>query len=540
MAELELDLPSLSFAADDYDDLGDAPAPSTPTADGSDRSAAPAVHWHDDNSTVRPEEDSTKPTPPPAAHTTSAGAEMAPSASHPLTSALAAPSPSAPPAALSSASLATHHSRPSIIAFGPRGSTVDLSVLQLSSPDDYLRMFKAVLTLQRKCRVWRVRIKERMRAKVLEQRKRQEEEWQLKLHNIKQQRKHSQAMRQSQVAIPIPHPPSPPLDPTSSPHPSPLPPPLAPLTPAQPVWTVELPSDEGHRLQFTLCMMKVQRLFRAKLARARVRLVEKLRRDKEEQEREMRERIERRKRQRAQAAESPPPLPSPLTHPTAPPIPTLLLPTPDLPPPAPTTPLPLSTSPTAEPLRGSLTSRTRLSHLSRPAGEWGEGRRPQTAEAEVQVDAEELREAEVLRTLSTQALFVGLEGVAGAGAAVEAGVGVGVRTLADGHLQVMAGLAGLSLERRRGGVGKEGGEAGGRGWGGWTGEGEEMPFVTSVRMMGQPQYLSAALYERMFGGGRRRGKGGWDEGEEDEDWENIIHLPLPAAYAAAAAHSPMS
>ena len=546
-AELELDLPSLSFTADDLDDLGDVPAPSTPTVDGSNRSAALAVHWHDENSNVDVREDTKKgqeplqpalpplavaPTtassPPPAenATTPAVAASTAPpppdavstaqlppaTSSSPMSTPTARLSPSASTAASSTTSAATHRSRPSIIGFGPGGSTLDLSVLNLSSPDEYLRMFRAVLTLQKKCRAWRVRIKERMKARVQDEKRRQEDEWQLKLHNIKQQRKHSQAMRQSQIALPTP--PLPPLTEEATPTcPAPLPPPPAP--PAMPpipaptapaVWKVDLPEDEGHRLQFTLCMMKVQRLFRAKLARARLRLVEKLKLHKENQEQDMRDKIARRKRQRAQPAEAAaavePPLP--------PPVPTLSLPSPSSPPSLP--------PPSDEPLRGSLTSRARLSHLSRPDDPPSIPPRPRTAEAEVQVDADELREGEVLRSLSRQALYVPLR--VGGREGGEGGGGVDVRVLADGHLRVMAGLAGLGVERRRGA------RKGGR----WTGEGDALPFVTSASIM-EPQCLSVGLYERMFGV-RARGRWGGD-GEEDEDWESIIHLPLPSAYSAA-------
>ena len=70
------------------------------------------------------------------------------------------------------------------------------------------------------------------------------------------------------------------------------------------VWSVELPDSEEHRLKFTLCMMKIQRAFRGKLVRARVRLQEKLKANKEQQEREMADKIEKRRAaKQAQAAQ---------------------------------------------------------------------------------------------------------------------------------------------------------------------------------------------------------------------------------------------
>ena len=236
-------------------------------------------------------------------------------------------------------------------------------------------------------------------------------------------------------------------------------------------------------------MMKIQRAFRGKLARARDRLREKLTREKEAQEKEMREKIERRKRQREEAANpSPSPAPAPPPPDVAPGLPGL---------PA----LPVGAE-GEEPLRGSLTSRARASHLSRPEAP----PRPQTAEAEVQVDVEELREEAALRSVSRQSLFVPLGGEGGEG---EEEVGVDAHTLQDQHLRVMAGLAAMG-ERKWG-----------RGKGVGRGEGEALAF--RVGSVGPPQYLSQGLWQRMFGGG--------GEEVEDEDWEAVIHLPLPAAYA---------
>jgi hypothetical protein len=221
-------------------------------------------------------------------------------------------------------------------------------------------------------------------------------------------------------------------------------------------------------------MMKIQRAFRVKLTKARDRLKAKLQKDKEEQEREMREKIEKRKRQREEAKS--------------------MTVTTELP------PLPL---PDPSPLRGQLTSRSRLSHLSRADEE--EREKVQTSEVEIQVDPEDLRETQAMSEVSRQALFIPLEGESEDGVGGEVDAAVEVRELMEGHLRLMAGLAAMKERKSQRRVE-------------W--HEDEFAFVTSQSLL-PPQYLSSALYDRTFGGGKE------GEGDDDEDWESIILLPLP-------------
>ena len=365
-------------------------------------------------------------------------------------------------------------------------------------------MFRAVLSLQRKCRQWRVRIKEKMRQRVVEERQRQEAELQLRLHNLKEQRKHSQAIKRAASAAQpqSSHPP-----PAASPLPSPAPPPPPPT--AASVWGVELPANADDRLRFTISMMKIQRLFRAKLVRARLRLVERLRSEKEEQEREMRARIEKRQQQRreqqlqqgrAQEQKQETEEKTQLSEeaqqqqPAAQQAPSSAQQSFSL-------PLHLLQEGKAEPLRGSLTSRLR--HERQQQQQQQASAVKETRSIDIQVDAEELRETAALQSVPSAALRVELSS--------QSLPFIADSQLLDQHLQLMAALATLpvpaaasafSVTMEAEGVGAEGGE-----------------FVLSSSPLLGLQFLSSALYSRVFDGCRE---------DEGDDWESIIHLPLPA------------
>ena len=240
-AELDLDLPSLSFTADELDFDG----PAQPADDLADSSSVQAVNWHEDSkkddslapsppsdptpSDPAPTKSTASPTPPPPvpdvtpppAVTLPASTPALP-ASFPAASTtdVVASRPASTSVSLTSPTPPTHQTRLSIIAFEGSRATLDLSSLNLPSPDAYLRMFKAVLTLQRKCRAWRLRIKEKMRLKVADLKRKQDEDWALKLHNIQQQRKHVAALRQASTTT-LPSVAEDPSPTPSPPHPRP-------------------------------------------------------------------------------------------------------------------------------------------------------------------------------------------------------------------------------------------------------------------------------------------------------------------------------
>ena len=382
-------------------------------------------------------------------------------------------------------------------------------------------MLRTVITLQRKCRTWRSKVRAKIKARVEAEKAKQEQEMQLRLHNKRQQRKASEAFRQSRSELPQLRPDSPASSQQHSSRQS-----LSEPAAKRKVWSVELPDSEEHRLKFTLCMMKIQRAFRGKLARARVRLQEKLKANKEAQEREMAEKLEKRRAaKQAQAAQQlqqqqqPQPAQSAAAVITAEPVKAVALPT--------------QTLEGEELLQGSLTSRLRRDR-ERRREEWEKDdaeRRARMVDSQVQVDVDELRETAALGAIPASALFVPLASPAAPrplsrSAELPLQHDMAVPVVPDGrlkeqHLRILALLATApAVPPLR--ASAAGGAAAG-----------VVPYVVAQRLGGL-EWVSEALYERVFGG-----RVAADGLEDDEDWESIVHLPLPVHSPPPVPVSPM-
>ena len=421
-------------------------------------------------------------------------------------------------ASLSSTSLSsakpTHRSRPSLLTFERNKTTLNLDALNLVDPLDYLRMLRTVITLQRKCRIWRTKIRAKIKARVEAEKLKQEQELQLKLHNKRQQRKASEAFRMSHAHLPQIQ-----SDETAA----------VVVAVEQPVkrkvWSVDLPDSEEHRLKFTLCMMKIQRAFRGKLVRARVRLQEKLKANKEQQEREMAEKIEKRRAAKlAQAAlQQQQQQQDGVIGETA--TATVL----------PTGVAPLSTQVLEgeELLQGSLTSRLRKDRERRREEREKEEaeRRARMVDSQVQVDVDELRETAALDTIPASALFVPLtvpasrpvSRTADQSPAMPVAV-VPDSRLKEQHLRILALLSTVPVVQQ---VRVAAGVAGAGGVGGSV-----VGYVVGERLC-ELEWVSAALYDRVFGGRVAEGL------DEDEDWESIVRLPLPVVVPPPVPASPI-
>ena len=405
----------------------------------------------------------------------------------------------------------THRSRPSLLTFERNKTTLNLDALKLDDPLDYLRMLRTVITLQRKCRTWRQKIRAKIKARVEEEKAKQEQEMQLKLHNKRQQAKLSEAFRVSHAHLP---------------HGAEEAVAAAAVESSPAVkrrlWMVELPDSEEHRLKFTLCMMKIQRAFRGKLARARLRLQEKLKANKERQEREMAEKIEKRRaakqaqaehsqlQQRASISEEPESRSASVS--------VIALPTPTL--------------DSEEVLQGSLTSRLRKDRERRREEREKEEaeRRARMVDSQVQVDVDELRETAALNTIPASALFVPLispvsrptSRTADQAPRMDVPV-VPDSRLKEQHLRILALLSTVPM------VPQIRAAAVAAGTGVSTGA---VGYVVGERLGGL-EWVSEALYDRVFGG---RAADGLDE---DEDWESIVRLPLPVVMPPPVPASPI-
>ena len=389
---------------------------------------------------------------------------------------------------------------------------LNLDALNLVDPLDYLRMLRTVITLQRKCRIWRTNIRAKIKARVEAEKVRQEQELQLKLHNKRQQRKLSEAYKVSQASG----------SQVQTEESAAVVAAVEQPAVKRKVWSVELPDSEEHRLKFTLCMMKIQRAFRGKLARARLRLQEKLKANKEQQEKEMADKIEKRRAaKQAQAAQQQQQQQQEAA--TKEEVKEKAVP--------PTIPLPIQTAESEELLQGSLTSRLRKDRERRREDREKEDaeRRARMVDSQVQVDTDELRETAALNTIPSSALFVPLTSPVPrpASRVVDRPPAMEVAVVSDGrlkeqHLRILALLSTVPVLPQ---VRVAAGVAGSRVGSGVVG------YVVGERL-GELEWVSEALYDRVFGG---RVADGLDD---DEDWESIVHLPLPVVMSPPVPVSP--
>ena len=496
--------------------------PATPTAHQS--LASPPPHASATATTA-----AAQPVPPsPSSHTTRSAHPQIHASISSAPNAIPLLSPATPTSTSSSSSKPTHRTRPSsILLFERNKTTLNLDALQLNDPLDYLRMLRTVLTLQRKCRIWRNKTRAKIKLRIETEKTKQEQEMQLKLYNKRQQRKLSEAFRQSQANLPavLPDEPVVAVQPVQSKE--------------RKVWSVELPDSEEHRLKFTICMMKIQRAFRGKLSKARVRLQEKLKAEKDQQEKEMIDKIEKRKAAKLAAAaqqstqqqqQQQQQQPVEVEAVTVLPIQTL------------------QSAEGEEVLQGSLTSRLRKDRERRREEREKEDaeRRGRMVDSQVQVDVDELRETAALNTIPTSALFVPLTSptatrtsantthtAAEDSPPVSAVAAMSVPVVPDSrlkeqHLRILALLSTLPTTATPTAVPRltaASTVSNGKLSAGVVG------YVVGHVGMGELEWVSDALYERVFGsddsyGGNGKGRvDGLDV--DDEDWESIVHLPLP-------------
>ena len=152
-------------------------------------------------------------------------------------------------------------------------------------------------------------------------------------------------------------------------------------------------------------------------------------------------------------------------------------------------------------------------------------------DSQVQVDVDELRETAALNTIPESALFVPLTSPASrpiSRTAEQSAPRMEVALVPDSrlkeqHLRILALLSTVPVVPQVRVVSGVAGSSVGSG---------VVGYVVSERL-GELEWVSDALYDRVFGG--RVADGLYD----DEDWESIVHLPLPVVMPPPVPVSPV-